>query len=174
MVPQMLGNYIAIVLGPRVMPLQEVGALLADYRAWQQRLWAVAVAMFVLVAPVLWLAGPLLLPAAYHAAIPTALALLPSGLAAFVLFPYTVAVLLYFRPYVPIAFDLIATPLLLATYLYVIPRLGVVGAACVTSAYALARCALWQRVAMRAIAGASRSTKPFLSIPLAGRNGATR
>jgi O-antigen/teichoic acid export membrane protein len=168
LIPQMLGAYASVVLSARVMPLHESGLLLPVYQRWQAALWILAVAGFVLVALPLLSFGPALVPDAFRDSVTVAALLLPAGLAAMVTFPFTLSILLFLRPSVPIAFDLVAAPLLVAAYLWAVPRHGAAGAACVSSVFGVVRAAGWQWLAFRTLraAGDMRRAGAMLATPV--------
>lgn len=151
---QLLGSYLGVVFAPRIIPLWKTGQLRSVYWRFQALAGAgcllfYVVALFGADALMGWL-----LPPTFHAAKTIILVLLPSSLMALVNFPWTVSLLLFAHPRLLMALDLLAFPVLVAVYYASIAGYGAVGAAVVTSGYALVKTGLMQFVARRTLSTA--------------------
>jgi O-antigen/teichoic acid export membrane protein len=149
LVPQLVGTYIAVVFSPRIMPMWQAGTLKPLYQRFQFAISGVALLAFAIA----WFAvsgiSDLIFPAAFARSGEAILVLLPAGLAALVNFPLTILLVLFLRPKFLLVMDCVLLPLLVATYLWVIPRYGAIGAAAVTSVSALLKTGIMQTLAWR-------------------------
>ena len=149
---QMLGAYLAVVFGPRIMPQFENGTLGAFYRRFQGGIVIASAASYaVALVGITWVA-PILFPPAFQRSASVLAILLPAALAAFINFPLTVSLLLFLKPKLVLAIDAVAVPILCLAYSWAIPRYGALGAAGVTTSYALVKTVLLQVTAWRILA----------------------
>lgn len=149
---QLLGAYLAVVFGPRIMPQFENGSLGSFYRRFQGAAMLLSAACYVMVlVGITWIA-PILFPPVFQRSVPVLLILLPAALAAFINFPLTVSLLLFLKPKLVLAIDAMAVPILCSAYSWAIPRHGALGAAFVTTSYALVKTIFLQVTAWRLLA----------------------
>ena len=148
---QLLGTYLGVVFAPRIIPLWKAEQLRSVY--WRFQALAGAGCLLFYVVALLGTEALMvrLLPSAFHAAKVIVLLLLPSSLMALVNFPWTVSLLLFAHPRLLMALDVLALPVLVALYYASIAGYGAVGAAVVTSCYALVKTGLMQIVALRTL-----------------------
>jgi len=158
-VPQMLGMYLGIVFGPRIMPALREGRFGRFFRQFQCGVIAVSVAAYVLAVLGRKLLGHWLLPASFHESSEVALALLPGALAGLTSFPLTINLLMFVRPRFLLMMDCMALPVMVLLYLYVIPRFGALGAAWVTSSINLVRAGVAQTAGWLAASANDRKVK---------------
>lgn len=149
LLPQLIGIYMAAVFSPKVLPMWRKGELGPVFFKFQAGLVGAGFAAYGLAVVTVGFLGRWVLPPAYQAAAPVILLLLPSGLCAFVAFPWTIPFLLYARPKLLLAVDCISLPVLVIAYMQVIPNFGIRGAAVVTSAFAFLRTAFYLILAGR-------------------------
>jgi O-antigen/teichoic acid export membrane protein len=171
-IPQLLGMYLAIVVGPRVMPAWDEQRLYPLMKHFQIGLCAISLAGYILsVIGLRWL-GPLIFPAAFLQSRAVIQALLPGSLAGFLTFPLVLTALMFLRPRFLFLVDCAAFLPALGLYALVIPRFGAVGAAWVTTCVNVTRAAIAQiaawRCARRNLAAAIQpDVIPSLSVPVA-------
>jgi O-antigen/teichoic acid export membrane protein len=166
-IPQLVGTYLAIVIGPRVMPAWGEGRLLQLIRRFQLGLGATAVAGYVLAMIGLRWLGPLVFPAAFFRSRAVMQALLPGALAGFVTFPLVLTTLMFLRPRFLLLMDCLTLLPLVGLYFLIIPRFGAVGAAWVTTVANVTRATIAQVVAVRcARANLTAGTQPSLISPI--------
>jgi O-antigen/teichoic acid export membrane protein len=145
----LLGAYLAVVFGPRIMPQFEDGSLGAFYRRFQGGIILLSIACYVLaILGVAWVA-PILFPPAFQRSAAVLTVLLPAALCAFINFPLTISLLLFLKPKLVLAIDAVAVPFLCVAYSWTIPRYGAAGAAAVTALYALLKTLVLQAAAWR-------------------------
>ncbi len=144
---QLLGMYMGVVLAPRIIPLWESGRLASIYWPAQGALAGISILIYALAFLTTGWAVATLLPATFAGAAAIILWLLPSALAAFVNFPWTVSFLMFAHPRLLLLFDLCALPVLFLIYRFCISSYGPMGAAAVTSAFALLKTAAFHIVA---------------------------
>jgi O-antigen/teichoic acid export membrane protein len=146
---QLLGAYLAVVFGPRIMPQFEDGSLGAFYRRFQGGILLLSIACYVVaLACIAWVA-PILFPPAFRRSASVLAILLPAALAALINFPLTISLLLFLKPKLVLAIDAVAVPILCLAYSWTIPRYGAAGAAAVTTSYALVKTLVLQVTAWR-------------------------
>jgi O-antigen/teichoic acid export membrane protein len=127
-IPEMLGWYLAIVCGPRIMPAQADGSLPAVMARVQGILWvAAAVGAVVTVVAVQQFSH--WLPPRYSAAGEVLLPLMVGALAGMCALPVAVPYVMFVRPNALFVYDLLSLPLLLVAYKLGIDAAGAVGAA---------------------------------------------
>jgi O-antigen/teichoic acid export membrane protein len=146
---QMLGAYLAVVFGPRIMPKFEDGSLGGFYRRFQGGIIIFSLACYVVALAGLASVAPILFPPAFQRSAAVLLILLPAALAAFINFPLTISLLLFLKPKLVLAIDAVAVPLLCLAYSWTIPRYGAAGAATITASYALVKTLVLQVTAWR-------------------------
>jgi O-antigen/teichoic acid export membrane protein len=149
LVPFLIGTYLAVIYSPRVMPLLEQGTLPPIYWRFQAAMGVVCVCAFGAAWLVIDRIAGVLLPPTMRSAHVVILVLLPSALAALFNYPYTYSLLLFARPKLMLVLDCAALPLLIWAYARMIPEMGAVGAAAVTTAFALLKTLILQVAAWR-------------------------
>ncbi len=149
LVPQLIGTYLAVVFSPRVMPLWRAGSLFSFYRRFQFSIAVVCIAIYLAAWMGIHTLGGILFPASFSRSSLVILVLLPGALAALANFPLTVSFLLFAKPKFIFLLECITLPLMLGIYTQVIPRYGAVGAAAVTTSFALLKIACMQVAAWK-------------------------
>ena len=148
-IPQLIGLYLSVVLGPTIMPRIKDGTFYRMFRSTQLGIFALAAAIY---AGFLLFWGPistLVLPARYLHSSAVIKALIPGALAGMATFPLTLSFVMFTRPRFLFLMDCVALPFLVALYWYSIHYFGATGAAWVTSIAALVRAAVSQSMAWR-------------------------
>jgi O-antigen/teichoic acid export membrane protein len=145
---QMIGMYLGIVFAPRIMPLWEKGRLLPAYRRFQIAVIVLCVICYAIVLAAAPASRTSLLPPSFKGTGVLVLLLLPSSLAALVNFPWTVSFLMFSYPRFLMFFDACAFAVLGLIYWQCIIRYGAVGAAVVTSVFALLKTTVLQLLAI--------------------------
>jgi O-antigen/teichoic acid export membrane protein len=140
----LLGTYLSVVFGPRIMPQFQDGTLKPLYRQFQVGIGAFALGSYAVMTLGRNWASSILFPHSYRESAAVLMILLPSLLAGLVNFPLTISLLLFIRPRLVFAIDACAIPLLCLAYYWVIPRYGALGAAGVTTTYAMAKLGVLQ------------------------------
>ena len=153
LVPTLLGMYLSVVFSPKVLPMWHDGTLRQTYARYQIFLCALAALMFALCVMALGPLRDLVLPQAYQQSPEVILLLLPTGLASFINFPWTIPLILYTRPKLLLAVDCVAIPAMAVVFAWAIPRWGAVGAAAVSSAFAALRLVFYQDLGWRVLRG---------------------
>jgi O-antigen/teichoic acid export membrane protein len=149
MIPQLLGLYMSVVLGPSIMPRIRSGTFFAMFRSTQLMILSLSGAGYVLFL-VLWpLVSPLILPERYLQAGAVIKALIPGAFAGMATFPLILSFVMFIRPRFLFSVDCVSLPFLLLLYWYAIRHFGAAGAAVVTSFAALSRAAIAQVMAWR-------------------------
>lgn len=161
LVPQLIGMYMGVVFGPKIMPLYRENRLAPVYRRIQVALVIVCGVLMIVAwagaAPL----GDLLLPAAYDGATQVFLLLLPSALCSLLNFPWTVSLLLFLRPRLILLYDLCTLPFLFFAYTWAIREGNALGAAAVTTGFAVAKTIFFQVLGWKlAIARSGGPTEP--------------
>jgi len=131
-IPELLGSYLAVVFGPRIMPALRDGTFARLYNKVQLALFTFAFcayALFLIGSNVL---GSVLFPPGYADSAKLVAILLPGMLAGMASFPLTVSYLLFTRPRFLLYLDLFSLPLVLPLYIISIQDAGIIGAAWVT------------------------------------------
>jgi len=148
---QLLGQYLSVVFTPRIMPLWSSGRLERVY--WLFQCGALLLCLAGLAAFLLGigLLIPGVLPASYLPAAAVAKWLLPAALTAIINFPWTVPFLLFTHPRFLFAMDAVALLVLSGIYYVAILRHGALGAAIVTTSYALLKTGVFQFLAFRTL-----------------------
>ena len=144
---QLIGMYLGIVFAPRILPLWQQGRLLTLYRRFQLSLATLCVVIYLAALATAPALSAWLLPPSFHGTAILILCLLPASLTALVNFPWTVSFLMFTNPRFLMCFDLCAVAVLALVYWQCINHFGTVGAAVVTSAYALIKTAVLQSLA---------------------------
>jgi len=146
---QLIGMYLAVVFAPRIMPLWEQGRLAPIYHRFQFCTIAGAIVIQGLAILLVGKLSVLILPPAYRGATAIILFLLPSALTALINFPWTVSLLMFAHPRFLLVFELTALPVLALLYRAVCSRQGALGAATVTSGFAIVKTVIYQLLASR-------------------------
>jgi O-antigen/teichoic acid export membrane protein len=148
---QLIGMYLAIVFAPRILPLWEQGHLSPIYHKFQA--WTVLGSLLIFVLALLFAGkgAAMLLPPSYRGSSTLMLWLLPSALTALINFPWTVSFLMFTHPRFLLVLEVSALPVLLLFYRMFVTSHGALGAAAVTSGFALVKTAIYQIVASRTI-----------------------
>lgn len=155
---QLLGAYLAVVFGPRLMPQFEDGTLGTFYRRFQGGIVLLSIACYLVsMGCIAWI-SPILFPPAFRRSTPVLKILLPAALAAFINFPLTISLVLFLKPKLVLAIDAVAVPILCLAYSWTIPRYGAAGAAAVTTSYALVKTLVLQVTAWRLLSGSKVQT----------------
>jgi O-antigen/teichoic acid export membrane protein len=149
LIPELMGGYLAVVLGPRVVPYCKEGKFAPFFRRFQFLMVIGCVLLYIAAVAGLKIVAPILLPTAFKRSGTVLLILLAGALASMAAFPLTYTFLLFARPRFLFKMDLFALPLLLVLYYYVIPAYGAVGAAWVTSSSRLIKAGIAQGVAWK-------------------------
>jgi len=150
-IPELLGNYLAVVLTPRIIPYARSGELRRLFTMVQVALLVAGLVGYGL-ALVIWAdTMPMVLPPRHLPAAQIALILLPGTLAAMITVPLALPIVMLWRKTMILRMDCIVAPVLLIAYAIVIPRHGASGAAWVTCAGCLVRSAIVQFVAWRCV-----------------------
>lgn len=170
-IPQLLGMYLAIVVGPRVMPAWDQQRLYPLMKYFQLGLGVAALAGYALVTIGLRWLGPVIFPAAFLKSRAVIQALLPGALAGFLTFPLVLTALMFLRPRFLFLVDCVVLLPALGLYALVIPRFGAVGAAWVTTSInitraAIAQIAAWRCARRNSAASFEPGVIPSLSVPL--------
>jgi O-antigen/teichoic acid export membrane protein len=160
-IPQLLGTYLAIVYGPRVMPYLQDGKFSGFFRQFQVRIFLVSLMVCAAAFPILNLFGRWLLPGRFVAAEGVILVLLPGALAGLATFPVTITFLMFVRPRFLFTMDCTVLPVVILLYAYAIPRYGAIGAAWVTSSSCVTRAVVAQFTAWRAVRYGTAYAEPL-------------
>jgi len=152
---QLIGMYLAVVFAPRIMPLWEQGRLSHIYHRFQ--FWTIAGAVVIQGLAILLVGrlSALILPPAYRSTTAIILLLLPSALTALINFPWSVSLLMFAHPRFLLVFELTALPVLGLLYRVMCNWQGAIGAATVTSGFAIVKTIVYQLLASR-----TAKTKP--------------
>ena len=141
-IPQLIGTYLAIVFGPKVMPYYRSGRLYPFIRKAQAALAAASVLVLI---GAFWnreLLASRILPSSFAPSANVILILLPAALASMSTLPLVVTFLMFVHPRFLIAMECVLLPFVLAAYAVMIPRQGATGAAIVTSTFILFKSAI--------------------------------
>jgi O-antigen/teichoic acid export membrane protein len=161
LVPQMLGLYLSVLVGPRIMPQIKQGTFWDFFRR-TQTLLLVAAAGFYLAFAVSWpLWSSHLLPHKFADSGAIIQVLMPGALAGLATFPLTLAFVVFTRPRFLFTMDCISLPGLAVAYYLAIPRYGAMGAAVVTTSVNVLRAAIAQGMAWKW----ARQTKSETELP---------
>jgi O-antigen/teichoic acid export membrane protein len=156
-VPQMVGAYMAVVYTPRIMPLWNAGQLSGIYKRFQWRLVFAAVCIYLAVSTAIQLFGPWLLPPSFARAATLALILFMASLCNLLNFPWTISFLLFVRPKFQLIFEALWLLILLPLYSYTIAHWHAMGAAIVTTGYAVIKTITMQTLAWRLMTSRSEA-----------------
>lgn len=149
MIPQLLGLYISVVFGPKIMPKIAQGEFFNYFRVVQSCLLIAAFAGLVLFALLWQPLSSILLPAKFLRSSEVIRALIPGALAGFVTFPLTLSFIMFVRPRFLFTMDCLAVPFLFPAYYFAITTYGAVGAAWTSTAAAVIRATVAQVMAWR-------------------------
>jgi O-antigen/teichoic acid export membrane protein len=133
------------------MPLWEEGRLLTIYRHFQVAVLAFCALCFALALAAAPVVASWLLPASFSGSSLLVLVLLPSSLTALLNFPWTVSFLMFSHPRFLMLFDACALAVLGFIYWHCITRYGALGAAAVTSVFAVIKAAALQLLAIETL-----------------------
>jgi O-antigen/teichoic acid export membrane protein len=162
---QLVGMYLAVVFTPRIMQLWEQGRLPDIYHRFQA--WTIAGAVVIEGLAIL-LAGKLsalLLPPSYRGTTVIILLLLPSALTALINFPWTIPLLMFAHPRFLVAFEVAALPVLVVLYWLIASWHGAIGAAAVTSGFAVVKTIIYQVLASRTAQSKPESIRDLELVP---------
>lgn len=143
---QLLGMYLGVVFAPRIMPLLEQRRLLRLYGKVQLALRVASGAIYLLALAGTSAISGRLLPASFGDIAVLVLLLLPASLMALLSFPLTVSILMFSHPRFLMLLDTCAVAVLGLLYWQCALGYGAMGAAAVTSAFAVFKTALMQRL----------------------------
>jgi len=146
---QLIGMYLAVVFAPRIMPLWEQGRLSRVYHTFQVWIITAALVMNGLAFLLVGKLSALLLPPSYRGTTTIILLLLPAALTALINFPWTVSLLMFAHPRFLLCFELASLPVLAVLYRLISRDHGALGAAAVTSGFALVKTIIYQVLASR-------------------------
>lgn len=149
MIPELLGSYLAVVLGPRIMPHFRDGRFPHLYKRVQVVCLAAALIIYLLAFVGLDLVAPYVFPGSFAASASVLLILLPGTLAAMTAFPLAIPFVMFVRPKFIFALDLASAPLLVALYFFAIQEYGALGAAWVASLSRVIKLGLVQLMAWK-------------------------
>ena len=148
-IPEIIGAYLAPVFLPRILPACQDGSFYELFRRFQRLVYLVCgvllAAGLLLSRPLL----PLLLPHKYSESIDLVMILIPGTLAVASIFPLTLNFVMLHRPRIFLIVDILAAPVLVIAYYFLIPRHGVVAAAWITCIYRLSKGVVIQTIAFR-------------------------
>ena len=147
--PQLLGLYMSVVLGPTIMPRINAGTFYGMFRSTQVLIFGLAAAIYVAFLFFWTPVSTIVLPPRYLHSSAVIRALIPGALAGMATFPLTLSFIMFTRPRFLFVMDCVSLPFLLTMYWYAIGHFGGTGAAWVTSIAALARAAVAQSMAWR-------------------------
>ena len=145
------GAYLGVAFAPRIMPAWESGRLGEMYARCQMVTLAACIVIFALGVVLIEPVASWLLPASYPETGTLVLWLLPSALAALLNFPIAISFLLFTRPRFLFGWDLVAIPALMLLYREGVAWRGALGAAAVTSIYALVKTAMLHLLVLRTL-----------------------
>jgi O-antigen/teichoic acid export membrane protein len=150
-IPQLLGMYMSIVFTPRIMTMWNEGRLAPVYKRFQ--FWLGVCCIVVLMAAQIGFPqiARWLLPVSFAQSVRVFLLLLPAALCSLLNFPWTVSLLLFFRPRALLAMDLAGLVILAFLYSVAVRTAGAMGAAVITSGFALVKSAAMQGLALRVL-----------------------
>ncbi|HEV8043153.1 MAG TPA: hypothetical protein VGP62_30010 [Bryobacteraceae bacterium] len=148
-IPQMIGLYGSIILGPRIMPLIAAGKFYHFFRLTQAWILALVAAALVAFVPVWKMLATFVLPPRYLASSAVIQVLMPGALAGLATFPLTLTFLMFVKPRFLFLMDCASLPFLVALYAWAIQHYGALGAAWTTTFAAVARATVAQVVAWR-------------------------
>ncbi len=138
----LIGAYLGVAFAPRIMPAWESGRLAEMYVRFQTTALVACVGIFALCVLLIGPVSSWALPESYQGTAPLVLWLLPSALAAILNFPIAFSFLLFVQPRFLFGWDLVAIPALVLMYREGVLSRGALGAAAVTSIYALVKTAM--------------------------------
>jgi O-antigen/teichoic acid export membrane protein len=144
--PQLIGMYMSVVASPKIMPMWVNDSFFPIFSKLQAGLIVTALVLFLsaFLTRGIWVQ---LLPNSFTGAAWITLWLLPAALCALIDFPLTVPFLLFARPRLLLFFDLAFFPFLCIGYYWIIPVHGALGAAIITTVYALLKTVFFQTTA---------------------------
>jgi O-antigen/teichoic acid export membrane protein len=163
LIPPMLGTYLSVVLSPRVVRMFREGKLLRFSLQMQALLIGTGVLSYVLALFVLPRLTSLF-PGRFHDALPIFLLLLPGSLAGMISFPLTITTLMFLRPRFLFLMDCATAPLILLSYVTLLPRHRLIAAAWIFSCAALGRAVVAQIVSI-SILRRARHNETELNFP---------
>ena len=139
MLPEAVGGYIAIVLGPRVIPYCRDGRFPEFFQRFHVFIVLVCVALYASAFFGIEFIAPYLFSASFSRSSTIILILLPGGLTSLVCFPLTYTFLMFARPRFLFAVDCFFLPVLCIAFFLVVPRYGAIGAAWLSTVSRLTR-----------------------------------
>lgn len=148
-IPELIGTYLAIVMGPRIMPYCRQGRFFELFRTFQVSSIASCLLIYLLAATSMKHISPYLLPASFARSSEVILALLPGALAGLATFPLTLSFLMFVRPKFLFTLDCLAAPIVIPLYYYAISGYGALGAAYVSSASRVIKATIAQAIAWK-------------------------
>lgn len=153
---QLLGQYLSVVFTPRILSLWRSGRLMRVYLYFQATTLLICLVSGTAFVLAIGHLVPRLLPATYLPGAVVAKWLVPAALAALLNFPWTVPFLMFTHPRFLFFLDAVALAVLLPLYSFAIGRHGALGAAAVTSGYAVLKTFLFQILAVHTMRNAPR------------------
>jgi len=132
LVPELIGSYLAVVFGPRIMKYYQDGIFYPFFKKIQLSITGLAVVIYLGALLIMPLIGPLLLPESFSRSQQIFYILLPGSLANMILFPLTLSFLLFVKPYFWVTMEAVTLPVLILMYIIFIRSHGAIGAAYVT------------------------------------------
>ncbi len=149
LIPELLGTYLTVVFGPRIMPYFREGIFLPFFQKVQIACIVSAIAIFFITIFSMEIVAPYLFPASFKKSSQVLLILLPGSLAAMVTFPITLSFLMFVRPSFWLTMEFVTLPLLIVCYIYAIRHYGSLGAAWTTSIFRVSKAVFGQIMACR-------------------------
>lgn len=150
---QLIGQYLGVVFTPRILPLWKSGRLARVYWSFQAALLALCLVLFGVFSATIGWVIPALLPASFQGSAAVAQWLAAAALAALLNFPWTVSLLLFTYPRSLLVLDAVAIPILVMLYTNAIGHSGAIGAAMISSGYAIFKTVIFHAFALRALRG---------------------
>lgn len=149
MIPELLGTYLAVVFGPRIMPYFRDGRFKRLYRRVQSGCLGIALTLYTLAFVGVGDVAPYLFPASFAASASVLMILLLGTLAAMAAFPLAIPFVMFVRPKFIFYLDLASAPLLAVAYFFAIKAHGAIGAAWVTALSRLIKLGIVQFMAWK-------------------------
>jgi O-antigen/teichoic acid export membrane protein len=134
LIPELLGTYLAVVFGPRIMPAYQNGSFYPFFKKTQLSLLLLALVGFLAAWAFAVFIWPHIFSNSYNRSSSIFLLLLPGTLANMLIFPLMVSFLMFVRPHFWISMELITLPILIICYIFSINAWGAQGAALVSMA----------------------------------------
>ena len=146
MIPELLGSYMALVIGPKVMIHIQQGTFFGLFRKVQLYIMGLAIVIFIVAFIALKFLPSMFLPESYTGSIQVLLTLLPGALANMCILPVMLTFLMFVKPRFWFTMESITLPLVVGGYFYFINEYGVLGAAAVASFQRISKALIGQYI----------------------------